>query len=183
MVVHIIQMGNAFMKTFTRLGIILLLSVTSAFASASSKPVKWLDNFAAAQAAAKKEGRPILANFTGSDWCPWCMKLEKEVFSQKEFQNYASSNLVLFIADFPNGKRQSAQIAKQNKGLETKYAVKGFPTVLLLDADGNVLGQTGYMPGGAEPFVENLKNLLDKSGWKPATATNQTAKAAAPAAK
>ena len=66
--------------------------------------------------------------------------------------------------------------------MQAKYKIEGFPTVLLLDAGGNVLGQTGYQQGGADPFVANLKELLAKSGWKPGTATNQPAKNAAPAA-
>jgi len=171
------------MKTCTRLVTILLLSATSVFAATPEKSVKWFDDFAAAQAAAKKEGRPILANFTGSDWCPWCMKLEKEILGQKVFLDYASANLVLFIADFPNGKKLPAKVVKQNKDLQAKYGIKGYPTVLLLDADGKVLAQTGYQEGGAAPYVENVKALLEKSGWKPSVATNQTAKAVAPAAK
>ena len=173
---------DAFMKCCARLIVILLLSATAAFAAAPGKTAKWFDDFAAAKAAARKEGKPILANFTGSDWCPWCIKLENEILGQKAFLDYAGTNMVLFIADFPQRKNLPARVAKQNDGLQAKYKIEGFPTVLLLDAGGNVVGQTGYQLGGADPFVANLKELLAKSGWKPGTATNQPAKNAAPAA-
>ena len=145
----------------------------------------WITDFAAAKAEAKKTGRPILADFTGSDWCGWCMKLDREVFSQKGFQQYAKESLVLFQADFPQQKKLSPKIVKQNERLQAKYQVEGYPTILLLDAEGAVLGQTGYAPGGAEAYVPHLKSLLEKSGWKPAAKAGGTnaapAAAAAPA--
>ena len=172
------------MKFCAHLVTILFLSATAAVAAAPARPVKWLDNFAAAKSAARKEGKPILLSFTGSDWCPWCAKLEKDVFSQKAFQDYASSNLILFVADFPQRTAQPARLVKQNaRLLETYNKEEFFPIILLLDAKGNELGQTGYRPGGAEQFVDNLKELLEQSGWKPETATNRTVKTAAPVAK
>ena len=154
------------MKTHLCLGFVLALFVTSVFAAPQSDPVKWLDDFVAAKAEAKKSNKPILANFTGSDWCPWCIKLEKEILSQKAFEDYASANLVLFIADFPRHKELPATVQKQNDELQGKYNIPGFPTVLLLDADGKVLGRTGYNRGGVEPFVSELKDLLKKAGVK-----------------
>ena len=155
------------MKTFTGILSVLFLLATAAYAAAPAKSEKWLDDFTAAKAAAKKDGRPILANFTGSDWCPWCIKLEKEIFSQKAFQDYASSNVVLFMADFPRQKHLPPKVQEQNEKLQAEYKIQGFPTVLLLDADGQVIGQTGYQKGGAEPFVANLKELIQKAGLKP----------------
>ena len=157
------------MKTYVRLIAILLLCATSAFAAPQGDSVKWSDDFNAVKAEAKKTNKPILANFTGSDWCPWCIKLEKEILSQKAFQDYAGANLVLFIADFPQHKELSAAVQKQNDDLQNKYNIKGFPTVLLLDADGKVLGKTGYQRGGAESFVADVKDTLNKAGVKPAT--------------
>ena len=113
------------MKIYLHLVPVLLLFATTAFAAAPTKSTKWFDDFAAAKAAAKKEGKPILANFTGSDWCPWCVKLEKEILEQKGFLDYASTNMVLFIADFPNGKRQSTRVVKQNSELKAKYKITG----------------------------------------------------------
>ena len=167
------------MKTCLRLLMLLILTSGVAFAAAPAKAPKWMDDFAAAKTAAKKEGKPILANFTGSDWCPWCMKLESEILEQKAFLDYAGGNLILFIADFPRQKNVPARVQKQNQELQEKYKIEGFPTVLLLDADGHVLGKTGYLRGGAEPFVTSVKELLASSGWKPGAAAKPGAPAGA----
>jgi thiol:disulfide interchange protein len=119
----------------------------------------WLDDFAAAQARARELKRPILADFTGSDWCIWCIRLKQEVFSQTAFQQYAGRQLVLFEADFPQNKTLTAKVKEQNDQLAKRYEIQGFPTILLLDAEGKVLGKTGYQPGGAEAYVEHLKQL------------------------
>jgi len=155
------------MNTCVRLMSLLLLCVSSAFAAPQGDSVKWFDDFTAAKAEAHKTGKPILANFTGSDWCPWCIKLEKEVFSQQAFQDFASSSVILFIADFPRQKELAPAVQKQNDDLQTRYKIRGFPTVLILDPDGKVLAHTGYQKGGAEAYVADLKDLIVKSGWKP----------------
>jgi protein disulfide-isomerase len=136
-----------------------LMSVGSSFAADD-----WTTDFAGAQKTAAEKNLPILVDFSGSDWCGWCIKLDKEVFSQKEFKEFAQGNVVLFLADFPRGKSQSAELKKQNKGLMEKYGVQGFPTVLLLNAKGDVIGETGYQPGGARKYVAHLKDLLKKKG-------------------
>ena len=122
----------------------------------------WLTDFAAAQKLAKKKNLPILADFAGSDWCGWCVRLDKEVFSTKTFKDYAAKNLVLFLADFPNSKPQSKAVKAQNARLLKKYQVRGFPTVLLLNADGKVLATTGYREGGPKKYIQHLKQLLLK---------------------
>ena len=96
----------------------------------------------------------------GSDWCGWCIKLDKEVFSKEEFKKYASENVVLFLADFPSRKKQAPEVKKQNEALSRGYGVKGFPTVLLLSAEGKVLARTGYRKGGAGAYVKHLKGLV-----------------------
>jgi len=121
---------------------------------------RWLTDFEAAKRDAAKREVPILADFSGSDWCRWCMKLDEEVFRQTEFAKYAKDNLVLFLADFPSRKKQTDEVRRQNKALADKFGIKGYPTVLLLDADGKVLVRTGYMRGGAEKYVEHLKEIL-----------------------
>lgn len=126
---------------------------------ASAKLV-WLDDLAAAKKQAAEKKLPILANFSGSDWCGWCIRLDREVFSQPEFAAYASSNLVLLVLDFPRRSAQPPALAEQNRKLAETYGVRGFPTVLLLDAGGKVISQTGYQPGGAASYVEHLKSLL-----------------------
>jgi thioredoxin-related protein len=98
-----------------------------------------------------------MLDFTGSDWCGWCIKLKKEVFSQEAFQEYAESELVLVELDFPRNKLQSDELKAQNQALAQKYGVRGFPTIILLSPEGELIARTGYRPGGAEAYVAHLK--------------------------
>ncbi len=147
------------MRTRFRL---MFLSVTVLLLSAGLVRAKdnWEDDYDKAAAAAKVSGKPILLDFTGSDWCGWCIKLDREVFSKKEFKDYAKDNLVLMVADFPRQKKLSAKTVKQNEELAKKYGVRGYPTILILSPDGTVVGKTGYQPGGAEAYVKHLKELI-----------------------
>ncbi len=123
----------------------------------------WMHDFEAAKAKAVKEGKPIFINFTGTDWCGWCIKLEKEVFSKKAFQDYAKDNLVLVEVDFPKKKEQTAELKEQNKKLDKEYGVEGYPTLYLLDASGKKLTEDiGYREGGPEAYVAHLKSLIKK---------------------
>jgi protein disulfide-isomerase len=127
-------------------------------------PKGFIEKFDDAMAQAKKENKLVFALFTGSDWCPWCVYLEKEVTSQKEFLTDASKKFVLLFLDFPQDKSKvSEEIAKQNRELATKYGVRGFPTVLILDENGKEVGKTGYRRGGAKPYVEHLNELAQEA--------------------
>ena len=119
-----------------------------------------MTDFAAASAKAKTENKPMLVDFTGSDWCGWCIKLDKEVFEKASFKKYAAENLILVSLDFPKKKKISDKLKAQNEALSKKYGVRGFPTILLLKADGSVIGKTGYQKGGPDAYVEHLKGIL-----------------------
>ena len=121
----------------------------------------WNTDFEKARATATAEGKYMLVDFSGSDWCGWCIKLENEVFSKKAFREYAKENLILVLADFPrNDSKQSAELKKQNKGLAEKFGVRGFPTVYILSPDGEAVAKTGYQAGGPEAYVEHVKKLI-----------------------
>lgn len=122
----------------------------------------WLTDYKEALAQAKKENRPVLMDFTGSDWCGWCMKLNKEVFSQAAFKDYAKANLVLLEVDFPRGKTQSEAVKKQNAELEQKFQIQGYPTIILVDANGNKIAEGGYLEGGPQPFIDWIKSSIKK---------------------
>ena len=139
------------------LNIAAILTVTSALASAATKG--WTSDFEAAKAQAKKEGKALLVEFTGSDWCPPCKKLHKEVFSQSDFVKKASEDFVLVELDFPRKTKIDAKLKEQNEKLAEKYKVRGFPTVLLMDANGKVFKQAGYQAGGVKPYLA----MIDKS--------------------
>jgi len=139
---------------------VLLVLLTNATAFAGGEG--WMTDFEAAQAKAAEKGKPMLLDFTGSDWCGWCIKLKKEVFSKKTFKDYAESELVLVEVDFPRGKKQSDALKAQNEALAEKYGIRGFPTIVLLSPEGKLIGKTGYRPGGAEAYVAHLKEALAK---------------------
>lgn len=128
----------------------------------------WITDFEAAKKVAAEKKLPILMDFSGSDWCIWCQRLDSEVFTQKAFQDYAKDNLVLFLADFPMRSQQPEELKKQNRKLQSTYRVAGYPTVILVSAQGDELARTGYVRGGPEAYVEHLKGLL--SGRKGAAA-------------
>jgi len=121
----------------------------------------WETDFAKASAKAKAEGKYMLIDFSGSDWCGWCVKLDKEVFSKAAFKEYAKDNLVLVLADFPRDKsKQSAELQKQNNELKDKFGIRGFPTVYILSPEGKTVNQTGYQPGGPEAYVDYIKKII-----------------------
>ena len=113
-------------------------------ASLETRKAKWQTKMAKAKEESQKTGLPILVLFTGTTWCPYCVKLEKEVFSQKEFKAFANQNLVLLMLDFaPGGETTSREQAK----LKEEFGVGGFPTYFLTDSAGKQLAQGGYHPG------------------------------------
>ncbi|MES2709907.1 MAG: thioredoxin fold domain-containing protein [Verrucomicrobiota bacterium] len=129
------------------------LTATSALAGGAG----WSPNFAASQKLASTEGKDLLVEFMGSDWCSWCIKLNKEVFEREEFRNGVKDFFVLVELDYPNDQTKlPAEILKQNEELKKQYPVKGFPTVLLCDPAGKPYAITGYRPDGPVKYVEQL---------------------------
>ena len=125
----------------------------------SEAKATWLTNFETAQARARAEKKLLLIDFTGSDWCPPCIMLERQVFAQPEFKAYAAQHLVLLEVDFPRKKELSDEQKAANEKLAERFAVDGFPTVVVLDSNGKILGQLGYMPGGPQAFIAALEKL------------------------
>lgn len=120
----------------------------------------WLTDIEVAKSRAREETKPILANFTGSDWCGWCIKLEEEVFSEDVFKDYAREHLVLLKIDFPRHSPLPENQQQANHKLAQLYQVPGFPCLLILNQEGHELARTGYQPGGAEKYVEHLKGII-----------------------
>lgn len=122
----------------------------------------WLRNFAEAKKKAQQEGKDLLVDFSGSDWCGWCIKLEKEVFSQAVFKEYAAKHFVLVSLDFPRKVELPQEEKKQNDALRDLFQVSGFPTVVLCDQQGRPYARTGYQRNGAEAYVKHLGQLQEK---------------------
>jgi protein disulfide-isomerase len=120
----------------------------------------WLNDYTKAQQEAKASHKFLLLDFTGSDWCGWCRKFDKEVLSQPQFKDYARDNLVVVELDFPRAKPQSPELKKQNRELAMQYEIVGFPTIVVLNSDGQKLWQyDGYFPNGAAAFIAQLEKL------------------------
>jgi len=120
----------------------------------------WLNDYIKAQEEAKAGNKILLLNFTGSDWCGWCIKFDRDVLSQPQFKEFARNNLVLVELDFPRVKTQSAELQKQNRQLAQQYEVVGFPTIIALNSDGQKLWEyDGYFAGGPEAFIAELEKL------------------------
>jgi protein disulfide-isomerase len=122
-------------------------------------PLQWTIDYTAALEQAKTEHRRVFLLFTGSDWNPESKSLAKEVLSTPAFQAYAQNRLVLVKIDFPRGLRQRPGTVQQNRNLQKQYGVTAFPTVIVLNSSGDVIGQLSYMPGGPVPFIGRLKAL------------------------
>jgi thiol-disulfide isomerase/thioredoxin len=119
-------------------------------------------DYEAAAARARANGRDMVVLFTGSDWCPYCVKLEREVLSQREFLDYATNRYELVEIDFPkDASRQTESVRAANQALAKRFEVRGYPTVVLADPDGKVLFTTGYSEGGAERWVDRFRAAAD----------------------
>jgi protein disulfide-isomerase len=120
----------------------------------------WLTDLPKAEAQAKSQNKIVLMDFTGSDWCPWCIKFDKEVLDTPEFQDYAAKNVVLVQLDYPTKLVQSDDLKKANAALKTQYKITGFPTLVVLNKDGKEIGrQVGYSAGGPKVFIAKLEGF------------------------
>lgn len=129
----------------------------------------WYTSLDEVQKLSKESGKPIFGFFTGSDWCGWCHKLQREVFAKDAFVKWAKENVILLELDFPRKKQLPADLAKQNRELQAAFKVTGYPTIWVFFADkeeetGKInltaLGKLGY-PRGAEPGKEEVKFIQD----------------------
>ncbi len=140
----------------TLLSLVLTASLTSmAFATKEG----WIDDMEKAKAQAKAENKKILLDFTGSDWCSWCQKLDKEVFSQQAWKDYAAKHLVLVEVDFPRRFKLPEATKNQNDALAKKFSIQGYPTIIITSASGTKKGELGYVEGGPEAFIKALKKV------------------------
>ena len=136
-------------------------------AVSKSVPKGWTEDFEAAKEQAAKEGKLILIDFSGSDWCGWCKKMDEEVFAKDRFVREASKKFVLMMVDSPNDKSILSVLArKQNSGLKETYSVRGFPTVVIVDPEGKeVKRHSGYRSGGPNGYLKYLRELARGVEW------------------
>jgi thiol-disulfide isomerase/thioredoxin len=119
--------------------------------------LSWGTDLPSALNQAQSENKLVLLDFTGSDWCPWCIKFDHDVLSTSEFASYAGNKLVLVKLDFPRHTEQDAALKQANRELYQEFNVNGYPTYILLNPSGKELGrQVGYAEGGPSAFIAEL---------------------------
>ena len=131
-----------------------------------AQELQWQQDFEAALRLSKESGKPVFAFFTGSDWCGWCIRLDREILSKQEMKKYLNDNFILFKADFPQNNPPSNEVMMKNRALMKKYGVRGYPTIIITDASGKALGKTGYMRGGPHAMKKALDKYVKKAPSK-----------------
>lgn len=149
------------------LSLVVTFSVLGAELS-KSVPKGWDEDFEAGKATAEKSGKLILLAFSGSDWCGWCVKMEKEIYSDKKFISEAKKKFVLLMIDNPQNKSiLSPLAAKQNSELTSKYNVRGFPSTVIVRPSGEEVRRFGgYQRSGVDGFLKALDEVADAAGVK-----------------
>jgi len=155
--------GNSFLAIMT--GMIVLGSWNSANADQpllTKSYAPWVTSYDDAVAKSRKTGQPIMLVFSGSDWCSWCSKLSNEVFTTHQFARWSTDNVIKVEVDFPQGYKLDEAIHSQNQSLKTRFGhhVTSYPTVLFVDADGKLLGKTGYVAGGPDAWIQSAKSSV-----------------------
>jgi protein disulfide-isomerase len=136
-------------------------SAPAAAPEVHSGPATWSTDYNAALGQAKNDHRHVFLFFTGSDWCGWCKKLNREILATNDFNQYAQDKLELVELDYPRQKPQSDAVRSQNRMLMSRYNITGFPTVVVLDSSGKAVARLGYEEGGPGPFISHLQQLGD----------------------
>lgn len=138
-----------------------------------AQELKWETDINKAIQVSKKKKKPMLLFFTGSDWCGWCMRLQKEVLKTPEFAKWANDNVILVELDYPRRSPQLPEIQKQNQELQQVFGIQGFPTVWFAKAtkkDGKInfeqLGSTGYVAGGPSAWLKGADQILANAKTK-----------------
>lgn len=129
-----------------------------------AQELTWETDLTKAINISKVENKPLMLFFTGSDWCGWCIRLQKEVFKTPEFSKWAEENVVLVELDYPKRKELSPELKQQNLQMKQMFQIRGYPTVWIVqpeDKDGKVnfrqLGKTGYVAGGPESWIAAIE--------------------------
>ena len=138
--------------------IIMTLLVCGLMWQVRAEELTWLTNMPKALEQAKAENKLVLADFTGSDWCVWCKKLDADTLSKAKFADYAKKNLVLVQLDYPNQKPQPDELKAANAALQKRFKVDGFPTLIFMKPDATVLWRIdGYLEGGPQALIAKLE--------------------------
>ncbi len=131
-----------------------------------AKVGEWTMDYDAAVKLAGEKKLPLLLNFTGSDWCGWCKLMDKSVFAKEEWLKFAAGNTLLVTLDFPKDKSiVPEKYVERNNALKDEFAVRGYPTYVILDSDGKTkIGQLGAgRDKTPESFIAEFKGAMKTS--------------------
>ena len=129
---------------------------------------KWVTSFDEAVEQSQATGRPIMLVFTGSDWCTWCHRLSDEVFMTHQFARWSTENVIKVEVDFPQSHELPAELQTQNQNLKEQFGkhVSSYPTVVFVTADGQYIGKTGYVAGGAQSWIQSAPTMISSPAAK-----------------
>ena len=151
------------------LGFFIFSSFDLKSETSNTENLVWQTDMKIATEMAKKQDKPLLLFFTGSDWCGWCIRLQKEVLKTPEFEAWAKEKVILVELDFPKRVEQSPEIKTQNAQLQQVFGIQGYPTVWFAKVgakDGKVnleqLGSTGYVAGGPSAWLTGANDIVAK---------------------
>ncbi|UQD55910.1 thioredoxin family protein [Flavobacterium sp. K5-23] len=137
--------------------------------TSQAQDLVWHTDVNKAITVSNKTKKPLMLFFTGSDWCGWCIRLQKEVLKTPEFTKWANENVVLVELDYPRKPYQTEEIKKQNGQLQQVFGIQGYPTVYFTNTsnkDGKVnfegLGSTGYVAGGPSAWLAVANGIIKK---------------------
>ena len=148
------------------LTVVLLAFSLNGFAQ--QKPLEWHTDVKKAIDVSIENGKPLLFFFTGSDWCGWCKRLQKEVFFKPEFKSWANKNVVLVELDFPRRTKLPEATQKQNRELGQMFGVRGYPTIWFVTPEiqenkkinFQKLGSQGYVAGGPKAWIAGADKFI-----------------------
>lgn len=151
-----------------KIGLLLFFVLVSFWANAQeASTLEWHTDVKKAVQLSEKEKKPLFLFFTGSDWCGWCIRLQKEVFLQPQFVSWAKENVILVELDFPRRKALAPEVQQTNNQLMNMFGVRGYPTVWFVKAtekDGKInfekLGSSGYVAGGPTVWLEGANQII-----------------------
>lgn len=151
------------MKILALLSMAIFSFVGLGFAKEEASKLAWSTDYAASLEKAKSQKKPLLIYFTGSDWCPFCIYMDRDVLSKPEFIDYANKNYVMVLCDFPRKIKLTETQAKANEALASKFGIRGFPTMVILEPQSGAYGFAGYENGiTPKSFIDTVSNVLKK---------------------
>lgn len=147
--------------------IICLFVFFGIFQVVSAQELTWHTDINKAIELSTKENKPLFLFFTGSDWCGWCIRLQKEVFLKPEFATWANKNVILVELDYPRKTALEPSLKAQNDEMQKIFGITGYPTVWFVKPEKSPnginlqqMGKMGYLAGGTPSWLMAADRIL-----------------------